>query len=208
MGIRVSQKEYDAFNNALLRLGWALDDAQPTLKYLAGASRQAEARRAHPAVWTSAGKSKKSAANTASRWAPFEALASAFWIKDLVGDQVGRNAFDASIRAFRAGQKHIPLVRDHNRWQEVGLIDELWTDAEGLHVKGRFDLWDPMGRLAHAEVKSGSRKEASIAYNVVKERGAMSGGLLVRLLEDVDLVDVSLEVRGINQATWVRLSAA
>jgi hypothetical protein len=36
----------------------------------------------------------------------------------------------------------------------------------------------------------------------------MSGGLLVRLLEDVDLVDVSLEVRGINQATWVRLSAA
>ena len=129
----------------------------------------------------------------------FEGYASVFDVEDLGRDVVKAGAFARSLKARPAAK--VKLLRGHDMSAPIGVWTELREDSKGLYAKGRLVLETVLGRETHALMKAGALDGLSIGYRTVRDTIDRKKG--VRLLEEVDLVEVSIVTLAMNPAATI-----
>jgi HK97 family phage prohead protease len=126
----------------------------------------------------------------------FRALVSA-WDADRERDVITRDAFDATIKAWRESGKYLPLLFEHSA-TVVGSIDpdSMKPTEEGLEVAGEVDRSTDAGQQVWRTIKSGTAG-FSIGY-VSKDRRRKGGG---RELYEIDLLEISATSKPMHPAT-------
>jgi HK97 family phage prohead protease/HK97 family phage major capsid protein len=128
----------------------------------------------------------------------FTGLASVFDNLDAHGDIVRHGAFAKSLAAGRP----IPLIWEHKADDPrnyVGDVVEATETAEGLAIKGRFDLGTEHGQAAYRNVKGRRVGGLSIGYHVRRQTKTAAGNELTQL----DLVEISVVARGANDRALI-----
>ncbi|HEX8309215.1 MAG TPA: HK97 family phage prohead protease [Allosphingosinicella sp.] len=113
----------------------------------------------------------------------FAGYAAVFDRPDRGGDVVRAGAFE---RSLKRGARPVPLLWQHDPARPVGRIEYLREDGRGLRVIARLS-GGAAGRAAAALLGAGKVAGLSFGYRVRK-----SSGSAPRVLEDVELVEVSL----------------
>ncbi len=129
----------------------------------------------------------------------FEGYASVFDQVDDGRDAVLPGAFARSLA--EKGARAIKLLWQHDPKEPIGIIESLREDARGLFVKGRLLLDLRRAREALSLMRSGALDGLSIGYRAAKARHDRTRG--VRLLEDIDLWEVSLVTFPMQRAARV-----
>lgn len=129
----------------------------------------------------------------------FSGYASVFDVADLGRDVVKPGAFRKSLRSRPAGK--VKLLREHDMRSPIGVWTAAVEDAKGLRVEGRLILETTLGRETHALMKAGALDGLSIGYRTIRDRVDRAKG--VRLLEEVDLVEISVVSLPMNPAATV-----
>jgi HK97 family phage prohead protease len=122
--------------------------------------------------------------------------AALFDTSDGDGDVIRKGAFARSIAANR----ELPLYWQHRPEQRIGAALVLAEDERGLRVIARID--NPQGRAAQAL----ARREANGLSFGYRARGyrPIPGG---RLLEDIELLEISLVTHPLQHGARVHLVA-
>ncbi len=127
---------------------------------------------------------------------------------DSYGDVIERGAFDSTLaRDFAAQGRKIPILFDHRTDPAayVGVVDTAAEDDKGLYIEGSW-LDTPTAQHVRQLVKQQVITEMSFAY-VVRD-SAVDEKTNVRTLKEVDLIEVSLVLRGANPETSVTTKSA
>ena len=121
--------------------------------------------------------------------------AALFDIPDGAGDVIRKGAFARAI----AEAKPLPLFWEHRPSQPIGTVELLAEDAKGLRVIARID--NPHGRAGQALARRGV-SGLSFGYRARRFRPLPTG----RLLEDIDLLEVSLVTHPLQHRARVHLT--
>lgn len=121
------------------------------------------------------------------------------WRTDRGMDRVMPGAFTKSLAARPA--MSVKMLRDHNPSRLCGTWLAFSPDSRGLHAKGRLILGSHEGADAYALMKAGALDACSIGYVPVRARKDHTKG--ERLLEEVDLREVSLVTWGMNESALI-----
>ena len=123
--------------------------------------------------------------------------AALFDVADGAGDVIRKGAFARAL----AETKGLPLYWQHRPEQRIGAIESIAEDAKGLRVIARID--NPQGRAGMAL----ARREISGLSFGYRARGfrALPKG---RLLEDIELLEVSLVTHPLQHGARVHLTLA
>ena len=118
----------------------------------------------------------------------FEGYASIFDRIDDGRDAVQPGAFARSLA--EKGARAIKLLWQHDPKEPIGFIESLVEDARGLYVRARLLPEVRRAREALSLMRAGALDGLSIGYRARKARHEPGTG--VRLLEDIDLQEISL----------------
>lgn len=130
----------------------------------------------------------------------FEGYGSNFGVLDLGNDVVQPGAYTRTLQ--ERGPRGIKLLWQHDSCQPIGTWLEMREDAVGLWCKGQLLIEDvPKAREVYALMKAGAVDGLSIGYQVVNSARDASNG--ARLLEEVDLREVSLVTFPMNEASRI-----
>lgn len=132
----------------------------------------------------------------------FEGYASVFDNADLGNDVVKGGAFRKSLR--KRGIRGIKLLYQHKTDMPIGVFDSIKEDAEGLYVKGRLALKSTAGRDAYELLKMGALDGMSIGFTVSPDNVSWDKRSKKRIIEEVDLMEVSLVTFPMNPLAKVR----
>lgn len=129
-----------------------------------------------------------------TRFAPDEAgaftgYAARFQERNAHNEIVERGAFKRTIAEHAARGFMPPLLMHHDPRHVVGSWVTMTEDGEGLAVTGQFAMRTTAGREAYELVKAGALTGVSVGF---RERAGRAGGGGVRILTDIELVEVSL----------------
>jgi HK97 family phage prohead protease len=122
----------------------------------------------------------------------FAARVCAFGVVDKGGDVVQRGAFAASLARWRASNKRIPVVFDHQASDpllhigEVNPHDCQETEA-GLVVAGRLYTDEERGAKVHTQLKRGTLAEWSFTARIHSARPRPEGGREFLAMELIEL---------------------
>lgn len=128
----------------------------------------------------------------------FAGYAALFGVPDAARDTIVPGAFTATLAGRSAP---IPLFWQHRPDQRIGWIERAAEDARGLRVIAAID--NPDGRAA-AMLRANSVSGLSFGYRSRRARHTEGG----RVLEDIDLFEVSLVTHPLQHAARVHLVAA
>jgi uncharacterized protein len=78
----------------------------------------------------------------------FTGLAST-WSVDRHGERIARGAFARSIAAFAAGELRIPLLHEHNQFEQLGAITRAAETEDGLEVDAQIVLGTQLADRVH-----------------------------------------------------------
>lgn len=136
----------------------------------------------------------------------FEAVVSVFGNVDLVGDVVIPGAFKRTLTENGLP----PIGWMHNSdVPPIGVAVDAKETSEGLWVKGRLfvdeDAGHDLARQVYAGMKAGAIRQFSFGYEIKDAAWETVDGTEVRLLKDLDLIEVSPVWIGANPRT--RLAA-
>lgn len=115
---------------------------------------------------------------------------------DLHGDLIAPGAFAASLAKHAAAGTRPALLWQHDQSNPIGAWLSFEEDATGLHSSGRLTMEVPQAKSAHALAKDGALG-LSIGYSIPAGGAELING--VRLLKQIDLVEVSLVAVAANQ---------
>jgi HK97 family phage prohead protease len=122
--------------------------------------------------------------------------AALFGVADGGGDTIRPGAFARTL----AEGAELPLLWQHDPRQRIGTVERIAEDGRGLRVTARVDrLASRAARLLRTRAVSG----LSFGYRARGYR-RMPGG---RVLEDIDLFEVSLVARPLQHGARVHLVA-
>lgn len=133
-----------------------------------------------------------------------EGYASIFGNIDQGNDVVEAGAYTASL----ASRKQIKMLWQHKPDEVIGVWEEVKEDSRGLRVKGRLLLDVEKGREAHALIKAGALDGLSIGYRTISARKEFREEKQVRVLQRVDLWEVSLVTFPMDPAAKLDVKAA
>jgi HK97 family phage prohead protease len=102
---------------------------------------------------------------------------------------VKRGAFTRSIADHAARDRKPLMLWSHDPADIIGVWDSVREDSTGLAVSGRLILDSTRGRDTHALLKAGAVTGLSIGF---RAKNATRNAKGVRVLNDVDLVEISL----------------
>lgn len=105
---------------------------------------------------------------------------------DSHGDIIQQQAFETTIQM--RGER-IAFCYQHDIWNPIGKIKVLREDQKGLWLEVMLSAAE---EDIQTKVKEGILKELSIGYRVVASRNEVRDGKEVRILERVDLFEISL----------------
>lgn len=132
----------------------------------------------------------------------FEAVVSVFGNEDSYGDIMQPGAFTKTLAAWKESGRLIPVLWMHDAHQvPIGGVTEARETDEGLQVKASLTLGIPRAAEVHEAMKAGTLAEFSFGYYEVAAREVTQDGKTVRLVDEVDLFEVSAVFRGANPAT-------
>ena len=120
----------------------------------------------------------------------FEGYGSVFDNTDLGNDVIKKGAFKKSVR--KRGLKGIKLLYQHKTDMPIGVFDSIKEDDHGLYVKGRLALKTTAGRDAYELLKMGALDGLSIGFRATPKGYSYDKRKKTRVLEEVDLMEVSL----------------
>ncbi len=106
-------------------------------------------------------------------------------------------AFDKTLKE-RKGR--IAFCYQHDIWNPIAKITKLETDAKGLYFEAVISAAD---MDIQTKIKEGILKELSIGYVVVSSRHETKNGVDVRILEELDLFEISLVTIAMNPLAMV-----
>lgn len=128
----------------------------------------------------------------------FEGYASTYSV-DQGRDRVVPGAFRKSLQHRPASR--VKMLRDHDPRQLIGAWTDMSEDSKGLFVRGRVIKETRGGEEAHALMKAGALDSMSIGF--ISRRDRMDRTKGERLLEEIDLREVSLVTFAMNEAATV-----
>ncbi len=128
----------------------------------------------------------------------FAGYGSVFDVVDNQKDIVLPGAFRDTLAARGDTVK---LLWQHDMGEPIGRIENIMEDENGLYVQGRLMLDLSRGREAYSLLQEGVVQGMSIGYSPVRYRIDPDTG--VRLLEAVDLYEVSLVTFPANEAAQI-----
>ena len=117
---------------------------------------------------------------------------------DSYGDIIERQAFETTIMKRR---ERIAFCYQHDIWNPIGKIQEIREDEKGLWLKVMISAAEDD---IQTKIKEGILKEMSIGYRVVDSRNETRNGDEVRILEQVELYEVSLVTIAANPLAVVQ----
>lgn len=127
--------------------------------------------------------------------------AASFGTVDLIGDRVMPGAFTKSLEKWRRSGDPIPVVFSHS-WDDpnriIGSADpnECHEDPKGLFIKAQLDIDDnATAKVVFKQIQKRVVKEASFAYDVIKERKAKDGA---NELIELNIIEVGPCLKGMN----------
>lgn len=126
----------------------------------------------------------------------FCGYASVFQVLDHHQEVIVPKAFRGSLQRWSSKGKLPKMLWQHDAKKPVGVWQEIYEDDHGLFVKGQLLLDLAAGREAYALLKAGVIDSLSIGFRPVKAK--RDGKSQVRLLEEVDLMEISLVTFGAN----------
>lgn len=123
----------------------------------------------------------------------FAGYAALFGVRDRGGDVIRPGAFAGVASAGEGGQA-IPLLWQHDPARRIGTVETLAEDARGLRVVARIEGAGATAREVAAMLRDGAVDGLSFGYRVKAARAGTPwrGGAATRVLEALDLVEVSL----------------
>jgi HK97 family phage prohead protease len=131
-----------------------------------------------------------------------EMYVSMFGNVDLVGDRVVKGAFQKSLENFKADGDPIPMIWNH-QWEDpnahIGKVLDAEETDQGLRVKAQLDMDQPFAAQVFRLLKERRVKEASFAYDVVRERKSKDDG--ANELLELNLIEVGPTLKGANPET-------
>ena len=132
----------------------------------------------------------------------FEGYGSIFGNVDLGNDVIMKGAFKRSLR--RRGPKKVKLLYQHKTDMPIGVFDQIREDEKGLYVKGRLALQTQAGREAYELMKMGALDCLSIGFKVDPKGYSYEPRTKRRVIDEVDLMEVSLVTFPMNPQAMVR----
>ena len=132
----------------------------------------------------------------------FEGYGSIFGNTDLGNDVIQKGAFKRSLR--KRGPKQVKLLYQHKTDMPIGVFDEIREDEKGLYVKGRLALQTQTGREAYELMKMGALDGLSIGFKVDPKGYTYERRSKKRVIDEVDLMEVSLVTFPMNPKAYVR----
>lgn len=130
-----------------------------------------------------------------------EMLVSIFGNVDLIGDRVVKGAFQKSLADWNQSGDPIPFIWSHN-WDDpnahIGKVIKAQETDQGLLVRAQLDLDQAFAAQVYRLLKERRVKEASFAYDVVKEKRAKDGA---NDLMQLNLIEVGPTLKGMNPET-------
>lgn len=123
--------------------------------------------------------------------------------KDLVDDVVTKGCQASMLKQIKS--KSIKLDYDHEAFREnttilpVGKIIDGKIDSKGLWVKAELNDASPKFKALWKSIKKGFVDAFSIAFKPIKTTMKAMDGVTVRLLEDLELLNVALTGVPVNQ---------
>ena len=132
----------------------------------------------------------------------FEGYGSIFGNVDLGNDVIMKGAFKRSLR--RRGPKKVKLLYQHKTDMRIGVFDQIREDEKGLFVKGRLALQTQAGREAYELMKMGALDGLSIGFKVDPKGYSYEPRSKRRVIDEVDLMEVSLVTFPMNPQAMVR----
>ena len=121
--------------------------------------------------------------------------AALFDVADGAGDTIRKGAF---ARTLAERKEALPLYWQHNPEQRIGTVELAQEDARGLRVIARIDNSESR---AVTELVSRSTNGLSFGYRARGYRRVPGG----RLLEDIELIEVSLVTHPLQPLARVHL---
>lgn len=118
----------------------------------------------------------------------FTGLASTFGGVDRHGDTIASGAFARTLAEHKAAGTMPALLWSHDPSEPVGVIDTIEDSPDGLKITARL-ADTARGRDARALAKMGAIGGLSIGF---RTRKASTGPDNTRILEDIELIEVSL----------------
>ena len=129
----------------------------------------------------------------------FEGYASVFNNTDLGNDVIKTGAFTKSIRRRK---NSIKLLWQHQSDNPIGVFDSIKEDEKGLYVKGRL-VRHGQGEVAYELLKMGALDGMSIGFRVNPNKVSYDKRTRKRVIEEVDLMEISLVTFPMNQLAKV-----
>jgi HK97 family phage prohead protease len=124
----------------------------------------------------------------------FAGYAALFGVADGAGDTIRPGAFAGAL----AGGASIPLLWQHDAARRIGAVEALAEDPRGLRVIARLDSTD---RRAANHLRRGDVSGLSFGNRASGYRQGPGG----RVLEDIDLLEVSLVTHPLQPGARVHL---
>ena len=131
----------------------------------------------------------------------FEGYGSVFDNTDLGNDVIRKGAFQKSLR--RKGPKGIKLLYQHKSDMPIGVFEKISEDEKGLYVKGQLALQTQAGREAYELMKMGALSGLSIGFRTNEKGYHYDKRTKKRIIEDVELMEVSLVTFPMNPKAQV-----
>ncbi|MEB3702081.1 HK97 family phage prohead protease [Candidatus Bealeia paramacronuclearis] len=150
------------------------------------------------------GKENISAAMSAGKLSEtgfISGYASVFGVLDGHRDQVERGAFDKTLRSWKLMGRAPKMLWQHSPLKPIGVWTRLCEDARGLYVEGQLLLNVQQGREAYELIKHGALEGLSIGFRTIA--ASIDQGRKIRVLKDIDLLEVSLVTFASNTAARV-----
>lgn len=132
-----------------------------------------------------------------------EMYVSMFGNVDHVGDRVIKGAFAKSLEGFKSAGDPIPFIWNHdwdNPDSHIGKVLDAQETDEGLKVTAQLDMGEAKAAKVFRLLKERRVREASFAYDVVRERKSDDGA---NELVELNLIECGPTTKGANSETRV-----
>jgi len=132
----------------------------------------------------------------------FEGYGSVFNNTDLGNDVIRNGAFKKSLS--RRGAKGVKLLYQHKSDMPIGVFEDIKEDQHGLKVKGRLAMKTQAGQEAYELMKMGALDGLSIGFRVNPKKVSYDKRTKKRVIDEVDLMEISLVTFPMNPQATVR----
>lgn len=132
----------------------------------------------------------------------FEGYGSVFNNTDLGNDVIRNGAFKKSLS--RRGAKGVKLLYQHKSDMPIGVFESIKEDEHGLKVKGRLAMKTQAGQEAYELMKMGALDGLSIGFRVNPKMVSYDKRTKKRIIDEVDLMEISLVTFPMNPQATVR----